>query len=222
MKKKIKFTMKSEWFSWLMILVVIIVAIWAYPQLPEIVPSHWNAAGEIDNYSSKLTHVLLFPGIIIGLYLLFIVIPYIEPRRGHFIKSLGFYQIIRNSMMAFMAIMFGISTYAGLSEQPISINTVVPIMIGILFISIGNYLSQIKSNFFMGIRTPWTLSSDEVWRKTHSVGGYSFVIGGLLFLASPFISTPWNAYVPIIGILIATLIPVIYSYIIYTQEKNIL
>jgi len=123
-------------------------------------------------------------------------------------------------MMAFMAVIFATSTWAGLSEQPVSIGTIVPIMVGILFILIGNYLSQIKSNFFMGIRTPWTLSSDEVWRKTHLVGGYSFVIGGLLFLASPLIANPWNAYIPLIAILIAALFPIVYSYIIYTQEKN--
>ena len=128
--------------------------------------------------------------------------------------------MIRNFMMAFMAVIFGVSTYAGLSESPVSMGIIVPIMVGILFISIGNYLSQVKSNFFMGIRTPWTLSSDEVWRKTHLVGGYSFVISGLLFLASSFITDPWNAYIPIIAIIIAALIPIVYSYIIYTQEKN--
>jgi len=220
MDKKIKFTIKSEWFSWLAIIIVFAVAIWAYPQLPDIVPSHWNAAGEIDDYSSRLTHVLLFPGMTIGLYLLFIAIPYLEPRRGHFIKSWSFYQMIKNFMMAFFVIMFIATTWAGLAQQPVSIGTIVPIMIGILFIFIGNYLSQIKSNFFMGIRTPWTLSSDEVWRKTHLVGGYSFVLSGLLFLASPWISVPFNVYIPFVAIMLAALVPVIYSYILYTQEKK--
>jgi len=220
MDKKIKFTLKSEWFSWLMIILVIALAIWSYPNLPEIVPSHWNAAGQVDDYSSRLTHVLLFPGVIVGMYLLFIALPYIEPRRGHFVKSWGFYSIIKNFMMAFMSAIFGIATYAGLYDQSLSMELVIPVLVGILFILIGNYLSQVKSNFFMGIRTPWTLSSDEVWRKTHSVGGYSFVIGGLLFLVSPFIPTPWNAYIPLAAIIIAALVPVIYSYIIYNQEKT--
>ncbi len=185
MDKKIKFTLKSEWISWLVMILVIAIAVWAYPQLPEIVPSHWGIDGKVDGYSSRLTHTLLFPGITIGLYLLFLALPYIEPRREHFIKSWPFYQMIRNLMMVFMGFMFGITTWAGISEQPVQIGTIVPAMVGVLFIFIGNYLSQVKSNFFMGIRTPWTLSSDEVWRKTHIVGGYSFVISGLLFLASP-------------------------------------
>ena len=220
MNKKIKFTFKSEWFSWLIILFVITIAIWAYPQLPEMVPSYWNIAGEVDNYSSRLTHTLLFPGMTIGMYLLFIAIPYMEPRLGHFVKSMSFYQMIRNLMIVFMGIMFAITTWAGISEQPIQIGTIVPVMVGILFILIGNYLSQIKSNFFMGIRTPWTLSSDEVWRKTHLVGGYSFVIGGLLFLASPFIPVPFNGYIPFVGVFIAALVPIVYSYIAFTQENN--
>lgn len=220
MDKKIKFTFKSEWVSWLTIVFVIIIAIWAYPRLPEMVPSHWNIAGEVDNYSSRLTHILLFPGITIGMYLLFLLIPYIEPRRMHFIKSWSFYQMIRNLMVVFMGLMFVITTWAGISKQPVQIGTIIPIMVGILFIFIGNYLSQIKSNFFMGIRTPWTLSSDEVWRKTHLVGGYSFVIGGLLFMASPLIPVPFNGYVPFIAIIIAALVPIIYSYIAFTKEKN--
>ena len=72
----------------------------------------------------------------------------------------------------------------------------------------------------MGIRTPWTLSSDEVWRKTHLVGGYSFVIGGLLFLISPFMPIPFNGYIPLVAVIIAALVPVIYSYIAFVQEKK--
>lgn len=219
-KLKPKFTFKSEWFSILALIAVIIIAIWAYPQLPDIVPSHWNAAGEVDNYSSRLQHVLLFPGIMLGMYLLFLALPYLEPRRGHFIKSWGFYSLIKNFLMGFFLLMFGVTTWAGLGQSPIPIGTIVPLAVGVLLIMIGNYMPQIKSNFFMGIRTPWTLSSDKVWEKTHLLGGYTFAIGGLLFVGGVFLAAPLNFYIPMAGVLVAALIPVVMSYIWFLQEKR--
>jgi len=218
--QKPKFTLKSEWFSWLAIVVIVGLAIWSYPLLPDLVPSHWNVAGEIDDYQSRLFHVLMFPGMTVGLYLLFLALPFLEPRRLHFIKSWGFYSIIKNFMMAFFLLIFGITTWATLSEGPIPIGTIVSLAIGLLFIVIGNYMPQIKSNFLMGIRTPWTLSSDTVWQKTHLLGGYTFVIGGVIFMAGTLFTSPWNTYVPLISIIVAGLTPIIYSYILFVQKKR--
>lgn len=162
----------------------------------------------------------MFPGIMLGMYLLFLALPYLEPRRLHFIKSWGFYLLIKNFMMGFFLLMFGTTTWAGLSAQPVAISTIVPLAVGILFIMIGNYMPQIKSNFFMGIRTPWTLSSDRVWQKTHLLGGYAFTFGGVLFIIGQFLSAPYNAYIPLIGVGIAVAIPVVMSYVWFLQEKK--
>lgn len=218
--KKIKFTFKSEWFSILTLIAVIAIAIWAYPLLSDKVPSHWNFAGQIDGYTTRLGHVLLFPGIMLGVYLLFLALPYLEPRRGHFIKSWGFYSLIKNFLMGFFLLMFAVATWAGIGAKPVPVGTIISLAIGILFIMIGNYMPQIKSNFFMGIRTPWTLSSEKVWTKTHLLGGYTFVIGGLLFIIGLFLPVPLNFYFPIVGVCIAGLIPVIMSFIWFKQEKK--
>lgn len=185
-----------------------------------MVPSHWGVTGEIDGYMTRLGHTTGIPGLVLGMYILFLVIPIFEPRRNNFFRSIGFYQMIRNLMMGFMLFLYIVTTWIGVTGQLLAIDKIVPIAVGILFILIGNYMHQIKSNFFMGIRTPWTLSSDAVWQKTHRLGGYAFVIGGILFGVTAFFKAPWNFYMPIAGILVATLLPVIYSYVLFQQEKK--
>lgn len=217
--RKIQFNFKTEWFSWLMLLSVIVIAIYAYPLLSDKVPSHWNLAGEIDGWVSRNGHIFGIGGMILGMYVLFLLLPHFEPRKEHFIRSLGFYQMIRNVMMAFFAILFGIATYVGVTGAALAIDKIVPVIVGVLFILIGNYLPQIRSNFFMGIRTPWTLSNEGNWQKTHRLGAYTFAIGGVLFLLSPFLPAPINFYLPIIGVCIAGFLPILMSFIWFKQEK---
>jgi uncharacterized membrane protein len=215
-----KLTFKTEWFSIFIITMVVVVAIWAYPQLPELVPSHWGITGEVDGWSTPIQHSLITPAILVGIYLLFLALPYIEPRRINFIKSWGFYSIIKNFLMAFLGMLFFVSTWAALSSSPVPMGTIVPITVGLLFILLGNYMPQIKSNFLMGIRTPWTLSSDENWKKTHRLGAYTFTIGGILFFLTPFLPVPMNFYIPIIGVAIAVFVPLVMSFIWFRQEKG--
>ncbi|AKM84634.1 MAG: hypothetical protein VE98_C0001G0177 [candidate division Kazan bacterium GW2011_GWA1_50_15] len=220
MTQKIKFTVKSEWFSVLMIAAVIAGGLWAYPLLPDRVPSHWGITGQVDGWTSRLGHVIGVPGMMLALYLLFLALPYIEPRRNHFIQSWGFYTLIRNFMMAFFAVLFAITTYSGVTGVPVAIGVIVPVIVGVLFILIGNYLGQVRSNFFMGIRTPWTLSSEDNWHKTHRLGSYMFVLGGVLFLSAPFLPVPWNFYLPMTGIVLATVIPILMSYIWFAKSRR--
>ncbi len=218
--QKIKFTFKTEWLSILLILMVIAAAIWVYPLLPAKVPSHWGISGQIDGWTTPLGHVLMFPGMMLGMYLLFLLLPHIEPRRQHFIESWGFYQMIRNFMMVFFAFMYGLTTYAAITSNPIAIDKIIPISVGVLFLFIGNYLTQVKSNFFMGIRTPWTLDNETNWQKTHRLGAYTFAIGGVLFLLSPLMPTPLNFYIPMIGVSVAGGLPILMSFIWFKQGNK--
>ncbi|MBU1083240.1 SdpI family protein [Patescibacteria group bacterium] len=215
-----KINFRSEWFSIFCFISAVIISLWAYPHLPAMVPSHWNIQGQIDGYMTRLGHTIGVPGMILGIYILFLAIPVFEPRRQNFFRSIGFYQMIRNFMMGFMLLIYMVTTWIGVTGEALAIGKIVPLAVGILFIFIGNYLSQIKSNFFMGIRTPWTLSSDTVWQKTHRLGGYTFVIGGLLFMVAVLFNEPWNFYLPMTGILLAALVPVVYSYISFRQEQQ--
>ena len=128
--------------------------------------------------------------------------------------------MIRNFMMVFFAFMYGLTTYAAITGNAIAVGKIVPVSVGILFIFIGNYLTQVKSNFFMGIRTPWTLDSEANWQKTHRLGAYTFAIGGVLFLLSPFMPTPYNFYVPMVGVAIAGCLPILMSFIWFKQDQK--
>jgi len=217
---KFKPDFKRDWFIILAILIMVGVAIYTYPNLPEMVPSHWNIKGEVDDYMPRLAHSIALPAATLGIYLLFLALPYIEPRRKHFQESWGFYQIIKNLIIAFMATLFIATSWTAANGQMFEAGKLVPAAVGILFIVIGNYMSQIKSNFFMGIRTPWTLSSDIVWQKTHRLGGITFFIAGLSFLISPLLDAPLNGIVPLATTIAAGLIPVVYSYIFFLQEQK--
>jgi uncharacterized membrane protein len=154
------------------------------------------------------------------MYLLFLILPHIEPRRQHFIESWGFYQMIRNFMMVFFAFMYGLTTYAAITGNEIAIGKIIPVSVGVLFLFIGNYLTQVKSNFFMGIRTPWTLDNETNWQKTHRLGAYTFAIGGVLFLLSPLMPTPLNFYIPMAGVAIAGFLPILMSFIWFKQGNK--
>ena len=218
--KKIQFSFQTEWLSWLMIAAVVALSIWAYPHLPALVPSHWGISGQIDGWTPRLAYVLMMSGMMLGFYLLFLALPYLEPRREHFHQSAVFYHMIRNVLMVFFAGIYGVTLWAGLTGEPVAVDKIIPVAIGLLFILIGHYLPQIKSNFFMGIRTPWTLSSEENWHRTHLLGSYTFVIAGALFVLSPFLPVPLNFYLPMTGIIIAGFIPILMSFIWFKQEKK--
>ena len=104
-----------------------------------------------------------------------------------------------------------ISVFYGLDKE-INVMVIVSLFVGFLLIVMGNYLPKTKRNYTVGIKLPWTLNSDENWRKTHRLGGYTFILGGLFFLISPFVE---NQYLILITIAIIFFIPMIYSFYLY-------
>lgn len=214
MKKII--TPKTEWFPFLVVIGVWIAALVLYQYLPDMVPTHWNVAGEIDQYSPKLFATLMFPSIATGMYLLFLLIPWLEPRRLNLEKFANIYHLFKDLLVVFMAYMFAITSWATLNPQ-VKISTTIPLAIGALFIILGKYLPQVKSNWFIGIRTPWTLSSDRVWKKTHQVGGWIFGIMGIVMIASTFWPAPWNFSISMAVILLGALFVVLYSLFLYKR-----
>jgi len=211
-------TPKTEWFPLLVTIGVWIAAIILYRYLPEQVPIHWNASGQIDQYSSKFFATLFFPSVITGLYLIFVLIPWLEPRRLNLEKFANIYHLFKDIFVAFMAYIFAITNWAALNPQ-IKISTTIPLAMGTLFIILGKYLPQVKPNWFIGIRTPWTLSSDRVWKKTHQAGGWVFGAMGIVMIASILWPAPWNFGISTAVILFGALFLTLYSLFLYKQEK---
>lgn len=192
-------------------------SVWAWGRLPERVATHWNLAGRPDGYSSKIVAAVVFPLAILGVTLLLgIVLPRIDPRRRSHAIHRATWWVIWNVVMVFLAILhvvvIGKSAYA----WSVGIPTVASVGAGVLFIAIGNYLPRVRPNWWLGIRTPWTLSSDAVWRRTHRLGAWIFIMAGVITLAGALFDAAWLVLPAALG---AGLVSVAYSYVLWKREQ---
>jgi len=211
--------MRNRWIGFIVAAITLVVCIWAYPQLPARVATHWDFRGEPNGYSGRFFATFLFPVIIAVVAAVAQVLPKIDPKGKNYLKFNDTYWLLINGVLIFMGVMH-LAVIGNAIGAPVSVRRVLPIALGFLFIVIGNYLSRVQPNWFLGIRTPWTLSSDTVWRKTHRLGGWVFVIAGVLFIASAFV--PGVASAIPIGVVIALLAvtPVLYSLYLWLRERS--
>jgi len=195
----------------------IITAIVLYPTLPEQVPTHWNAAGNVDDCTQRSWAVGTLLSAPILAFLLMKIIPAISPkgyRTEEFIGVLHIFQVTIVGFASAIAVLVFLEA-VGIDAR---INQMVFIGVGLLFFILGNYLGKVRKNFFMGIRTPWTLASDEVWNRTHRLGGWLFMAGGLFMIAAAFVAIPTRWLVGVI--LVVALFPVIWSYVLYRRIEG--
>jgi uncharacterized membrane protein len=210
-------------FTWYAIIAVIILTfgftIAVYPSAPDLVASHWNAAGEVNGYMSKFWGLFLVPFIMTGFVALLAFLPRIDPHKENYEKFLGYYEgFILLFALFLMAIQVQIVLWSiGYQVSP---NITFPLLVGALFIYIGFLLGHAEQNWFVGIRTPWTLSSKTVWKKTHELGGKLFVIAGIISCLGIFagVYALWFVLVPALAVAVIT---VAYSYYEFQKElKN--
>lgn len=211
----------ATWIAVSIILLQILVSLILYPFLPPMVPSHWNAAGQIDGYMPKGVNALLAPAVSIAIYLFIRFIVGLGPRLGRQSQRANMNVvnlILVGELLLFLVIQLVIIATA--LHMAINFLFVLNIVLSVFFIFIGNYLGKLRRNFWAGIRTPWTLASDTVWERTHRLGSWLFVATGLLGLLMTFISSMhvWG----MIGVLfIVTVILFVYSYVIFHNlEKS--
>ncbi len=209
-----------KWYPLLMITLAFAISIAVYNRLPDPMPTHWNTQGQVDDYSSRPVGAFLMPLIMIAIAALIPVLPKIDPRGRNYEKfDTAYFTIMNATITAMLAIhVFALAAALGLN---VSIGRAAPAAVGLLFIVIGNILPRVRSNWMVGIRNPWTLSSDRVWERTHRLGGYLMLgLGVLLLLSAPF--APSTAvFALIVGGAIAVGLGItIYSYALWKQEKR--
>lgn len=198
---------------------IALVAIF-YADLPDPVPSHWNAAGDVDGYTPKPWGAWLFPLLTLGVFLLFKVIPWISPHGFRMDSFLNVVNILKLVTVLFMLVI-GVTVILAARGAPFDPGDVVLPGVGVLLVVIGNYMGKLRKNFFIGIRTPWTLASDEVWARTHRVGGWMFVLAGLFMIFSGLSGWPDRHGVLVTVILVAALVPVVYSFVVYRNLEGL-
>lgn len=195
-------------------------SLWALPHLPERVPTHWGINGQPDDWSSPAFAAFLMPGMMLLMSLLFAALPQIDPLKKNYEFHGSVYFLLVNVVVGFVAVIHVLVLGASLG-WPVSVGRSIPILVGLLFVFIGNLLPRIRPNWFMGIRTPWTLSSEQVWRKTHRVGGYAFTLAGLVFVLMSFLAPgPGGTKWMLILVFPIVLWPVLYSYLAWRREKE--
>ena len=202
----------------LLIATAAIAGLLLWNQLPDSMASHWNANDQVDGYTSKFSGVFLLPLITLGLFLLFLVVPNIDPLKANIAQFREVFNLFIVLMAAFMLYIHALTLRWNLGYTDFGMSKAMLPAMGILFFFIGYMLRKAKRNFFIGIRTPWTLSSDRVWDETHRLGSVLFMISGVFaFIGALFggMTAFWFLFVPIIG---STLITLVYSYVIYQRE----
>ncbi|HLE89553.1 MAG TPA: SdpI family protein [Anaerolineales bacterium] len=204
----------------LMILGATLAGLLLWNRLPEQMASHWNVNDQVDGYMSKFWGMFLMPVITLGMFLLFILIPNIDPLKANIAKFRDTFNLFITFITGFMVYVHALTLLWNLGYTNLGIGKAMLPVMGLLFIVIGSLLRKAKRNWFIGIRTPWTLSSDRVWDETHRLGSILFMISGVLAVIGGFFGGMiafWMLFVPLMG---STIFLVIYSYIFYQKETN--
>ena len=185
-----------------------------YDRLPDPVPTHFDLNGNPNGYTPKPFGAFVMPFLIAALGLVLSVLPKISPR-GYTLEAFGrVFEIFSITILGVIFVVGVVALFEALGWRPPLDRVVLP-LVGVILIVIGNFMGKLRRNFFVGIRTPWTLADEEVWYRTHRLGGPLFVIAGIVLMAGPFFGAGVPFVIPVL--IVAALIPVVYSYVIYRR-----
>jgi uncharacterized membrane protein len=212
-----KVSVRTEAASLLLILTMFALAIVNWSTAPDRVPTHWNGAGQVDRFGGRAEGLFMLPLVAIATYALMLFLPRIDPRRRNYDDFAGAYLLLRTAIIGVLFTIY-LAVHLSIRGRDVNMMSLVPLAVGVFFIVMGNYLPKIKSNWFVGIRTPWTLSSEHAWRQTHRLAGWLFVLAGIAIITASLI---WPAALGVVfpvTIAAAAGVSVIYSYVAWRHD----
>jgi uncharacterized membrane protein len=190
------------------------LTLYVYKDLPEMIPTHWNFSGKVDGWSPKMPYAFMLPAISLAMLIMFAVLPKIDPRKENYPRFKKQYDILRWIVVILFLCLQMLTIATSLGMEMTGMDVIFRLPVALIFVSMGVLMPKFKHNYFVGIKTPWTLHSEEVWDRTHEHGGKVWIWCGIaLALVSFWNGFPMNYVYPAI-ILFAALEPVVYSYII--------
>lgn len=192
---------------------------WVWPQAPDTVATHWGVDGAPDAWGSKATGLLMLPGVALGVWVLMLLLPRFDPGRANYATFGGAYAAIRNVLIAFFAVMHAGALAAALGRD-VDMGRLAAPAAGLMLFLLGGFLGKVRPNWFVGIRTPWTLTSKLAWTRTHRVGGWAFVLLGAVVLVAGLISPPVAYAVLFAGSLAAVAFTFAYSYVVWRSDPD--
>lgn len=203
-----------NWMTVALLAAIFALAGWFSPQLPDPVPTHWNLSGEADGWIAKPWGVWIMPLVCTFGFGLLLLLPVIAPRGFRLESARKSYDVV----VFLILLLIGAITVGGWESSlkaDITLELLLPYLLGVFFIFFGNYLAKFPKNFFVGIRTPWTLASDEVWRRTHRLGGWLFMLAGVVNVVAGLLKAPlWFAVTAVITVAIVS---ALYSLLLYRR-----
>jgi uncharacterized membrane protein len=205
---------RTLFISALFVLILLGAFVWLYPHMPARVPTHWNGQGQVNGYMSPLG-AMLTPLIVIAvLAVLTLLLPAISPR-GFAITPFGsIFALIMLAVQAFVLVT-ALAVLLNAAGHPVQMPLISMLGIAALLMVVGNYLGKVRKNFFIGIRTPWTLASDAVWERTHRVGGWLFMLAGAIGIA---LALAGGSLVVLVAIVLGVALALtVYSYVAYRR-----
>ena len=205
---------RSLLVSWSFFMMAAVVAVWLYPRLPSEMPTHWDLQGQVNGTLSRFWGAAMPALAILGLAVLSWLLPVISPRRFEIRPFAQVFELVMLAVQAFMLVV-GVATLLSAVGYPVAMPEVAMLGAGALFMILGNYMGKLRKNFFIGIRTPWTLASDAVWERTHRLRGWLVMLAGVVMIVATLLGAPPS--VAIGAIVAAALIPIIYSLVIYKR-----
>lgn len=211
--------------SILLLVVQLVVVLWIGSQLPADakIPIHWNYRNQIDDYTGKTQGMFLFWGLNAGLFLLMVFFrrysPVYQQEREQNNNAIP---LLTMGLVLFLGLIHIYSLMVALNPNLLSQFDTILILMGLLFMFIGNVLPKVSRNYFAGIKTPWTYYSDEIWRRTSRLGGFCFFLSGLIFLLAGLLkpSGSWMGVILVLILLVVIFLPILYSFILYQKEKK--
>ena len=198
----------------IVLLIPMAIGLILWNQLPEQIPSHWGINGEVDGWSSKAFAVFGFPCILLALHWLCVIVSSADPgSKNYHPKMLTLVLWI----CPVLSLVLNALVYTAALGYQLNVEIIMPLLVGLMFIIVGNLLPKCRQSFTMGIKLPWTLANEENWNKTHRFSGRLWVIGGVVTMATAFIGSFWI----LLGVLIVmVVVPTIYSYCLYRKQQK--
>ena len=189
----------------------------AYPHLPDIVPIHWDIQGHVNGWGPKWSLFLYGPGLMAFIVLMFSALPWLSPRKfevDSFRATYLYIMIVTVALLAYCQLLILLSALGSVVDVSRALEGGVCLLIALL----GNVMGKVRRNFFVGIRTPWTIANEQVWNATHRFAAKTLFAAGMLGLVGVILRAPF--WLPITAIAVAALAPALYSLVFYKQLER--
>lgn len=220
MTRTIRTSWSTEGPQWLVLLAMFALAAWTWPHAPGSIPVHWNADGRVDRFAGKAEGLLALPAMALGTYLLLRVLPRFDPGRANYATFAGAYNVIRFTVLAILAAAYGWIHLALRGQGASGAPFVGTLLAGFALVMLGGVMGKLRPNWFVGVRTPWTLSSKKAWVGTHRLAGWLFVLSGLILWAVMLASPSWAVRLIPVVLLVSAGLSAIYSYVLWRTDPD--